>query len=298
MNLDMDMDMDIEILKQIDSWSKYPVDFENDIVLLRREKGNLIEHYMIGTTEITNQNFLDFLNDDKNKYWRRELKDNELNPFRKIINDYHLYLWVDGKLPEGLDEHPIVYISWFVAAFYCNWLSSSRGFEKYYNFELINEEIAKVKINPGSSGYRLPTEVEWDYAAKEGNETRKYPWDKFVKDGKLSKIGKEYKKNLLNAQESTFPVKSEAPNDFDIYGLIGNVREWVDIIREDTTLEQEKLIKGATWLSGEEGYNFANVTKMPAVNTNLDVGFRIARDLTPEEMIVVKNAFNEFKNKK
>jgi len=122
------------------------------------------------------------------------------------------WLVVEGAYwakPEGKDssiedrmDHPVVHISWNDANAYCKW-----------------------------SGTRLPTEAEWEYAARGGLARRTYPWGDLLKpDGKhMCNIwqGKfPVKNNALDGYIGTAPVHAYEPNGYGLYNSSGNVWEW------------------------------------------------------------------------
>jgi len=174
-----------------------------------------------------------------------------------------------GSTVDDLGDHPVVHVSWNDALAYASWC-----------------------------GGRLPTEAEWEYAARGGLPAARYPWgDELVPDG-------EHRCNIWqgrfptrNTGEdgylATAPVSAYEPNGFGLYNTSGNVWEWCadwwstahapDAVRDPTgpTTGTGKVMRGGSYLchaSYCNRYRVAARTSNTPDSSSGNQGFRVAYD--------------------
>lgn len=131
------------------------------------------------------------------------------------------------------DHQPVAGISWQQAASFCNWLSRLEGLPPFYRE---NQGII-IGFNPSSTGYRLPSEAEWAFAARvEGDRLRRFAWgDDFPPTEEVTNVADNTSAlvtgRILNGYTDQFvvsaPVGSFPPNHRGLHDMGGNVAEWV-----------------------------------------------------------------------
>ena len=218
----------------------------------------------------------------------REVTNREFREFRAA----HRSGAVSGHSLE-VDHHPVVRVTWEDAAAYCNWLSEREALAPAY----VASGGSYALASPPTTGYRLPTEAEWElsarYAAGAGT---KYPWGESLPvppaSGNFADLSAEGMvattiPSFDDSFPATAPVDGFAANALGIYNLGGNVAEWVSDHYEMSPAASATdpigpaagefhVIRGASYLHGsvtQLRLTFRDYGKEPRP----DVGFRIAR---------------------
>jgi len=135
-----------------------------------------------------------------------------------------LYMAVMKENPSVFkgSANPVDSVSWFDAVLFCNALSIQVGLSPAYTIE-----ETKISWNREAKGYRLPTEAEWEFAARGGLLGDRDPLEKaFFAGGSEENNAADYCWFSLNSGRTTHPVKTKLPNQLGIYDMSGNVWEW------------------------------------------------------------------------
>lgn len=193
---------------------------------------------------------------------------------------------------------PINNISWIDAAKFCNWLSKKEGLEQFY---IIKNDIL-IYYNTKSNGYRLPTEAEWEYAAKSNNPMQGdliYSWGSDRQITKLvGNIADQSTEGILTNFVADYddgfversPVGSFRSNQNGLNDITGNLSEWVNDFYETKIIDPSKIFTdyigptvGTTHvIKGSNHYSSTSLQLGLSYRTygngpNELVGFRVAR---------------------
>ena len=222
-----------------------------------------IDAFFMDEHEVTNVEYKEFLLE--NPRWQKSRID------QRFHNGNYLLYWDGNNYPSGKANHPVIYVSWYAAMAYAEW-----------------------------AGKRLPTEAEWEYAARGGVAGQKYP-----SGNTISTREANYNRDV----DDTTAVGRYAANGYDLYDMAGNVWEWCldeydadfyfvsrdsrNPISGARTIQwmldnftsiptnSSRVLRGGSWDYSAQGLRVADRRGNSPALTYTTFGFRCARAVTP-----------------
>jgi len=222
--------------------------------------------------------------------------------------EYDLYCVATGQsLPSdenwGRGEFPVINVSWYDVVRYCNWLSLQHGFAPAYQIDTTqidpnnqsSVDELKWTVTPidQANGYRLPTEAEWEYAARQGGQKVRFGNGKDIADPKEMNFdgSADYKENYSVVGEyraKTVAVNSFNPNALGLYNMSGNVWEWCWDWYADYDVSvrnnpkgviggQYRVVRGGSWFDNPNLCRASYRFRYVAYSEDYIIGFRLVR---------------------
>ena len=227
-----------------------------------------LDAFYMDIYEVTNAQFKAFV--DANSEWGKD------NIEGRFDGGYYLHDWRGNDYPVGKTDHPVTFVSWYAAMAYAEW-----------------------------AGKRLPTEAEWEYAARGGLAGKKYPWG----DDEPTSAHANYSRFDGSDIFDTTPVGQYPANGYGLHDMAGNVSEWcldawdadfyavsdnsrnpiageetVQWLRENfATIPTDpgRVLRGGSWFYTERDLVVAGRGWYSPAWTPLPTGFRCVRPVTP-----------------
>jgi formylglycine-generating enzyme required for sulfatase activity len=225
-----------------------------------------------------------------------------------LANGYTDLTQGDGKAA----DHPVQSISWYDMVKWCNARSEKEGLTPCYTLSSVTYQTGDsdaVTCNWSASGYRLPTEAEWEKAARGGVSGQRFPWGDTITHSQAnysSDASYSYDVSLtrtynpiymIGGSPYTSPVGSFAANGYGLYGMAGNVFErcWDWYLDSYSTNELSdprgpatgvsRVMRGGSWSTFAETCRAGSRYSRPPGESPPDgaknIGFRPARSLVP-----------------
>ncbi|RCT55464.1 gliding motility lipoprotein GldK [Winogradskyella sp. KYW1333] len=192
------------------------------------------------------------------------------------------------------DDYPVVGVSWKQAQAFCQWRTlKHNGYQKSKGKQPVN-------------AYRLPSEAEWEYAARGGLQGGTYPWGGPYAKNDRGCFMANFKplRGDYAADQALYTVEADAydPNDFNLYNMAGNVSEWVNGSYDPASYEysstinpnvndpnnERKVVRGGSWKDVAYFLQVSSRDYEYADSARSYIGFRTVQDYMGTE--VTKNA--------
>lgn len=275
--------------------------------------------YALGTYEVTNEEFATIMNRILRGGFLRWEGKNLVSPEGIILaggEELSFGTQFGFTQREGLivplpgkEKHPVVGVSWYGAWVFCYYLSLMEGLEPALIFDP-SDPVGTATLRPDAEGYRLPTEAEWEYAAR-GEKAFLYPGGVLVPNGvNFYRSGDPFEgyRTLTEGGGPTTPVgyfdgslrgrfrTVSNAGPFGHFDLLGNVWEWCsdwfdpEFYRKSPKEDPEgpesgsqRVVRGGAWNTQRQDLRLTLRGFFPPEGTSYSIGFRLARTLKERE---------------
>lgn len=219
-----------------------------------------LDAFYMDQHEVTNAQYKAFVL--ANPEWQKRYID------RKFHEGTYLEDWNGNNYPDGKEDHPVTWVSWHAAMAYATW-----------------------------AGKRLPTEAEWEFAARGGFATHSYPWGNSIDVTRANYNG--------NVGDTT-AVGTYPDNNYGLYDMAGNVWEWCldeyqsdfygnsprrnpiagatriqDLTGDFKNVHTPRVLRGGSFVTEHQSVEVSTRAESPPRYADFDLGFRCVKDTKP-----------------
>ena len=219
-----------------------------------------LDAFYMDQYEVTNAQYKAFVL--ANPEWEKKHID------RRFHEGIYLKDWDGNNYPDGKEEHPVTWVSWHAAMAYAEW-----------------------------AGKRLPTEAEWEFAARGGFANQNYPWGTSIDVTRAN-----YNGNV----GGTTAVGTYPANNYSLYDMAGNVWEWCldeyqsdfygnsprrnpiagairiqDLTGDFKNVHTPRVLRGGSFITEHQSVEVSTRAESPPRYADFDLGFRCVKDTKP-----------------
>jgi len=273
----------------------------------------LLDSFFMSKYEITNQQYCDYLNSalgNGSIYLSSNVVygtgNNQDYCDTSASSSYSQIVYSGGVFAVGtkggrdMSDDPMVMVSWYGSAAYCNWRSSEEGYEGCYNLSTWMCDFSK-------NGYHLATEAEWEYAARRGNHSPycRFPWGDTISHSQANyyAVPGSYSYDVSptrgdhpdwndGIEPYTSVVGSFQTNGYGLYDMTANVREWCNDWYDENYYDASpydnpqgpgsgsyRVLRGGSWGDATNNCRVANRNHYCPDTRYNNIGFRVVMNL-------------------
>lgn len=224
-----------------------------------------LDEFYLGIHTVTNEDYAHFVNETGHpppaiREIPSVVPQDQQDAFRELSAPF---VWKDGQPDPARARHPVTLVTYNDATAYCTWLQSRTG-----------------------KPFRLPSEAEWEHAARGGVDHHRYPWGDEIDPSRANYLVDP----ALKSQRSTAEVGSFPANGFRLFDMSGNVWQWVsDWYAPDYYARAQylnppgpdsghlRIVRGGSWVNHDTSLlRSAYRHLVPADSYSYSIGFRVA----------------------
>lgn len=196
----------------------------------------------------------------------------------KNLSDYAQSWGNDG-------DNPAANMDWYAGCEYANWRNTQCGFPEVYRIDSIGKDEWEVNLPTKAKGYALPSEAQWEYAARGGARQDTF---KYSGSDTLDQVAWYSDNSNINGVDRTHPVKKKKANALGLYDMSGSMWEWCwdwyaaypEKLETDYTGPDKgsrRVLRGGSWDYVPIRARVVHRSSFAPDYPNNDIGFRLAR---------------------